>query len=87
MSEADLAERRKILDALKVHPRDEAVNAAALARANRVFEGHLGDTRHFVGDLIGSFMAVLERQNPREIDAARTEMEAALDRIDGESFL
>jgi molecular chaperone HscC len=86
-TEAELAQRRNRLAALKVHPREDVANAAALARAERCYEMFLGERREFVGALISSFRNVVERQDPRAIDAARLEMEAALDELEGERFL
>jgi molecular chaperone HscC len=85
--EAALAARRTALAALKVHPRAEAGNAALLARAARCYESFLGDRRDFIGQLILAFEAVVERQDPREIETARREIEAQLDALEGERFL
>ncbi|MGV3480625.1 MAG: Hsp70 family protein [Sphingobium sp.] len=86
-SAKDLAKRREALAALKIHPRDDAANAAALARAARCYEGFLGETRNYVGRLISQFESVLERQDPRQIEEARVELEKLLDQIEGERFL
>ncbi|HEY0312847.1 MAG TPA: molecular chaperone HscC [Allosphingosinicella sp.] len=86
-SDADVANRREVLAALKVHPREAAPNAAALARAERCYESLLGDRRDFVGRLIDSFETVLQRQDPRGIETYRAELERALDEIEGERFL
>jgi molecular chaperone HscC len=81
------AARREALAALKVHPRDEAVNAATLARAERCYENFLGDHRQYIGELIAAFQLVLERQDPRETAELRTRIDAALDALEGERFL
>ncbi|HEX5183129.1 MAG TPA: Hsp70 family protein [Allosphingosinicella sp.] len=86
-SEDEVAKRREALAALKVHPREEAANAAALARAERCYEGFLAERRDFVGQLILAFEAVLERQDPREIATARAELEGQLDGLEGERYL
>lgn len=83
----DLERQRAALAALKVHPRDLDANRAAMARANRCYEDFLGDKRAFVGQLIGQFESILEGQDPRQIDHARTELMRALDSLEGESFL
>ena len=64
-----MATRRAALAQLKVHPRDEARNRAAMARA------------------VGQFESVLDRQDPRAVVLARGELLAALDQLEGESFL
>jgi molecular chaperone HscC len=87
MSEAEIAERRKALAALKVAPRDTEANRAALARASRCYEQFLNTTRDYVGQLIDTFEAALDSQDPRTIDHARTQLLEALDKVEGESFL
>lgn len=84
---AELARRRAALAALKVHPRDDAVNAAMLARARRAYESFLGDTRAAIGHMLGQFETALATQNDRIIAQAREAFGAALDQIEGERFL
>lgn len=86
-SEADFIKRRKQLEALKIHPRDQAANAATLARVNQLFENRLGHERQIVGEWIAQFEAVLARQDPRDIEAARAELDKAIDAMDGEQYL
>jgi molecular chaperone HscC len=86
-SQADLDQRREALAALKIHPRDAAANVAALARAERCYEGFIGERRELIGRLILDFEAVLERQDPRLIDGARAELESSLDALEGKRFL
>ena len=83
----DLGKRRAALAALKINPREQDANRAASARAERCYELFLGDRRAHVGGLISRFEAVLDRQDPRQIDAARHELLEALDALDGETFL
>ena len=84
---AELEKRRKALAALKVHPRDDAVNAALLARARRAYESFLGDTRAAIGHMLGQFESVLATQDERMIAEARAAFGAALNQIEGERFL
>jgi molecular chaperone HscC len=86
-SEEKLAERRQALAALKVHPRDQDANRALLSRAERCYEGFLGERREFVGRLIAHFEAALATQDPRVIAHAGDEVTAHLDRLEGERFL
>jgi molecular chaperone HscC len=83
----DFEKRRAALAALKQHPRDADANRAALARAERCYEKFLGDTRDRVGHMARQFEAVLDAQDPRAIEAARTELLAALDMLEGETWL
>jgi molecular chaperone HscC len=84
---AAVAARREALAALKIHPRDDLANAALLARCARCYEAFLGPRRDLIGQFILEFEAVLQRQDPRAIDAARLDIEAQLNAIEGERFL
>jgi len=86
-SAADFEARRAALAQLKHHPRDLDANKAALARAERCYEDFLGDQRQFVARVTSAFEAVLDRQDPREIEHARKELLAALDSLEGETWL
>ena len=79
--------RRSALAALKIHPREAAPNAAAMARAERCYESFLGDQRERIGQMIMAFQAVLDRQEPHAIADLRRELEAMLDAMEGERFL
>ncbi|MCL6249851.1 Hsp70 family protein [Altererythrobacter sp. KTW20L] len=81
-SATEIARSRKALEALKVHPRDEAENAAALARAERVYESFLGDAREFVGRWIAEFQGALEKQDPRQITDMRKGLLEVLDNLE-----
>lgn len=79
--------RRSALAALKIHPREAATNAAAIARAERCYESFLGDQRERIGQMVMAFQAVLDRQEPHAIADLRRELEAMLDAMEGERFL
>jgi molecular chaperone HscC len=83
----DIAKRLAALAKLKVHPRDDAVNSALMARAERLFEERLGDTRAMIGEAIGVLTIALERQKPDEIDHARKKLSDLLDEFDHGFFL
>lgn len=82
----DLEKQRKALEALKVHPRENDANRAVLARAGRCYENFLGDKRQFVSQLIGQFEQILDTQDPRRIERARTDVMQALDQLEGETL-
>jgi molecular chaperone HscC len=86
-SPAELAARRAALATLKVHPRDDAANAALLARARRAYESFLGDRRAAIGQMLGQFEAALATQDGRIIAEAHAAFGAALDELEGERFL
>lgn len=85
--EKALEKARQSLAALKVHPRDEAENTAAIARGEKCFENFLGEQRYWVGEVLSRFAAALETQDPRTIETARKELHQALDTLEGETFL
>lgn len=87
LSAKEMIKKRAMLAALKVHPKDDARNAALLARAERCYENHIGEMRDHIGHMTLAFVAVLERQDPREIDDAHAAFEAALNEIEGERYL
>ena len=78
LSSAEIEKRFRELDKLKIHPRDEAVNAAFTARLAKAFENHLGDDRQHIQHLLSQFEATLARQNKQEITQAREEIEPIL---------
>jgi molecular chaperone HscC len=83
----NLEERRAALAKLKVHPRDQAENSAAMARAERCFENFLAEKREYIGQVILTFQAALDTQDPRTIDAARTDLTQRLDELEGDRYL
>jgi molecular chaperone HscC len=85
--EGEIAERRAALAALKIHPRDQAENAVLLARAERCFEGHIGEVRLQVGRWIMSFQSALDTQQTRLIAEARRQLAQALDELEREPIL
>lgn len=87
LSAEDLQNRRKSLEKLKVHPRDESENAAIMARADRCFQSALGEERVYIGELISQFTAVLEKQDPKRIKQSREEISERLTEIEGEPIL
>lgn len=86
-SKKDIAESRKRLDKLKVHPREEAENVALLARAERAYEGFTGPVRDFIGQGLTEFQGALDKQDPRIIADAREGLTRLLDEIDAQSPL
>lgn len=81
-SQKDVEARRKLLEKLKVHPRDEAENVALLARAERAYEGFTGHVRDVIGQGLTEFQGALEKQDPRVIADAREGLTQLLDHIE-----
>ncbi len=87
LSPAELERRRAALAGLKRHPREDAANAALLARAGRAYESFIGPARDAIGDWIARFEGTLDAQDPRRIADERAQLTAALDQLEGERFL
>lgn len=83
-SAKDIEESRKALEKLKVHPRDEAENAALMARAQRAYEGFTGMTRSWIGEWITDFEGALESQDRRTISEARERLTMMLDKVEAD---
>ncbi|MEL7444722.1 MAG: molecular chaperone HscC [Pseudomonadota bacterium] len=81
-SRKDIEKSRSKLEKLKVHPRDDAENVAALARAERAYEGFTGMQRDMIGRWLTEFKGALEKQDPRIIVDARTDLIEALDELE-----
>ena len=81
-SQKDVEARRKALEKLKVHPRDEAENVAMLARAERAYEGFTGHVRDVIGQGLTEFQGALDKQDPRIIADAREGLGNLLDQIE-----
>ena len=83
LSLQEIALRREQLQALKIHPRDEAENIHTMARAERLYEECLGDLREMIGNAIGQFRQVLEKQDPKIIKEHRKQFLDLLNQIEG----
>ncbi|WP_020396519.1 molecular chaperone HscC [Thiolinea disciformis] len=82
LNEQDIAASKAKLSALKFHPREQEMNLALLARAERLYEGRLGDQREAVLRAIRWFESILEQQDPSAIGEAQTEFSQFLDTIE-----
>lgn len=82
LSPGEIKQRLAALAHLKVSPRDQAENVAALARAERLFEELLSEQRSAVGDWIGEFLGALEGGDPRQIGLSRALLLQRLDRVE-----
>jgi molecular chaperone HscC len=87
LTPAEIEKRLAALADLKIKPRDEAENVAALARAERLFEEMLGFRREKIGDWISEFLAALDSDDPKGAARARAVLMQRLDGIEPEPFL
>jgi molecular chaperone HscC len=83
----EIARRLAALAKLKVHPRDDIANRTLVARAERLYEERLGDTRAMIGEALGVFTVAVERQKPDDIERARKKLTALLEEFDRGFFV
>jgi len=83
----DLEKRREQLAKLKFHPREDAENVAAMARAQKAYESFIGERRELIGQWIGQFETVLETQDPRLISDNRKLLLSNLDTFEQDQLL
>lgn len=82
LSPTEIRERLAALAAIKVHPRDQQENIAALARAERLYEEYLGDFRNVIQDWIAQFHSALATQDARVVEESRRRFHEAMDSLD-----
>jgi len=87
MQPDEIAKRLAVMAKLKIHPRDDMKMRTLVARAARLYEERLGDTRAVIGRALGQLTAALDRQEPEEIEAASKALAALLDQFDQDFLL
>ncbi|MDR1968623.1 MAG: molecular chaperone HscC [Burkholderiaceae bacterium] len=87
MTPDEVRQRLHALAAIKIHPRDQTENRALMARAERVYQQHLGDQRQAVGHAIAVFQGALEQQDTDAIREVRTALRRQLDQIESHHLL
>jgi molecular chaperone HscC len=87
MKPDEIAKRLAIMAKLKIHPRDDMKMRTLVARAARLYEERLGDTRAVIGRALSQLTAALDRQEPEEIEAASNTLAALLDQFDQDFLL
>lgn len=81
LTEAEIRERLKKLEHIKIHPLDQQENIAIIARMERLYEEYLEFRPALTIKLLG-FRELLETQDLEEIAKQRHELEAMLDRME-----
>ena len=76
LSKVQIAEAIRLLQPIKVHPREAPANRARLERANRLFTELSGDLRERLTWLVDSFEAALHSQSPTKIEEAGRDLES-----------
>lgn len=85
LSQDEIKARLAKLSGIKIHPREDQLNLAVVARAERIYEERLGDQRRIVGEQLAAFFAVIETQDRTRIDRAREALQQFLDQIEQQS--
>lgn len=82
LSEAEIAERLAALARLKIHPREQQINLATLAHAERLHEELLGSERRAFAEHVLHFETALASQDMPLIARERLALEALMDRVE-----
>lgn len=82
LSEEEVQARMEALSHLKRNPRDEEENRLQILRGERLYEESTADTRTAIDRAMLEFDRALAKQDRLEIEKARKELTAFLDRIE-----
>lgn len=82
LTPAEIQERLKALEALKIHPREQQVNTHLAARLERLYQEYLGDARERVGMWASQFQQALETQDERQISEVRKRLVEQVDQFE-----
>jgi molecular chaperone HscC len=82
LTPAEIQERLKALEALKIHPREQQVNTHLAARLERLYQEYLGDARELVGMWASQFQRALGTQDERQISEVRKRLAEQVDQFE-----
>lgn len=82
LTPAEIQERLKALEALKIHPREQQANTHLAARLERLYQEYLGDARERVGMWASQFQQALETQDERQISEVRKRLAEQVDQFE-----
>jgi molecular chaperone HscC len=86
LSEQEIAARFKNMSEIKLHPRELLPNKALLARAERLYTQHLGESREAIAALIQQFEHEIQSQHNRDQKALRQNFARTLDYFERSMF-
>jgi molecular chaperone HscC len=78
----EVAARLAQLAELKIHPREQQINVARLARAERLHEELLGSTRREFANHVLAFESALQSQDLEVIEQARRRLDGIMDALE-----
>jgi molecular chaperone HscC len=82
LSDEEIRKRFEALTKLKIHPREQTENRTLLARAERLYQEHLSESRLMIGQMTNAFEASLETQDDREIAKSRKNLAEFLNHME-----
>lgn len=82
LSAEEIRQRLAELAQLKIHPREQMANTTLLARLERLYQEHLGETREMLAQMAGKFQQVLATQELEPIAEMRTAIEQRLQELE-----
>jgi molecular chaperone HscC len=74
MSDEEVQKSLNKFKTLKIHPRDQDINIALLANAERMYEEYVGDARFAIALEIRRFETAIDNDHTNEIQIARTRL-------------
>ncbi|RMU65047.1 Chaperone protein HscC [Pseudomonas syringae pv. syringae] len=79
MTPDEIQERLQVVEALKVHPREQQANTHLIARLERLYQECLGSDRELIDHWTTQFQHVLETQDERQISEIRKQLKQEVD--------
>ncbi len=87
LSGEEIKARFKELEKIKVHPREEAVNEAVVARLSAAYANALGEKRMEIQNLLSHFESALSSFDKRKIEVTRADIEERLKYLESNNVL
>ncbi|WP_309487507.1 Hsp70 family protein [Escherichia coli] len=84
LTEEQIQQSLSKLSLLKIHPRDEQINQAFIARLDNLYQFTLAETRDWISNCSRHFSYLLEKQDPDQLADFRAEVEPTLDYLERE---
>ena len=77
-----IEERRKELQKIKIHPREQEKNRLLMERGDRLYEENTGEIRKYLDKILADFSVALNSQDLRTIEKAYTRTSELLDIVE-----
>ena len=86
LTQTEIEASRNKLAKLKYHPKDDEKIAELIMRAESIYENSLADDRADITSALSQFEAVLERQDPKEIERVAADFNAFLSEFENNGW-